>query len=306
LTCTITYPSSQGACSGANLITACGNWNRPTGSTTGTVRVFGRLYDPAATVDAKPPSDAVPASAVTENISTGTRSWHFNTNPLPGASIGSNKKLMVWITADDASCYEPATPQNFLCCDSASGGCPAAPCLGSFGTPPAAADAACAELTVIRTIAPRSYRLGLDDGVFALANATKSGAGFKFPPVVLDYSLEQSTSERAVWSGRGLVADVALILAVARTSCGGLCAELTLQRLTTRGVQPPLVWESIGFDLLKGGTFVSAQEAASSASVLVVRPERGAADKAVSQEAAPDHAEPQQAARGRSRRTAGQ
>jgi hypothetical protein len=223
--------------------------------------------------------------------------WHFNATGLPGAVIGSQKKLAVWVTADDVGVHVLGTPVTFNCCDATSTGCSSAPCLSEMAPAPAPA---CADLSVIRTIAPRSYRVGLDGGVTELARSVKSGGGFKFPPVILDYNLEHSTRERAVWSGRGLIADVSLFLAVKRSACGGLCAELTLQRLVNRGVPAPLVWESLTFDLAKGGTLISSLNDASSASVLVVTPERGAADRAAPAPAV--RAEAQPAARRGNRR----
>jgi hypothetical protein len=203
--------------------------------------------------------------------------WHFNATGLPGAVIGSKKQLAVWITADDVSFHVLGTPVTFNCCDSTSTGCSTAPCLGETAPAPAPT---CADLTVIRTFAPRSYRVGLDDDVTGLARSVKSGVGFKFPSVILDYDLQHSTRERAVWSGRGLIADVSLFLAVKRTACGGLSAELTLQRLVARGVPAPLAWESLTFDLAKGGTLISTLDDCSTASVLVVTPEPGAAAQA--------------------------
>ncbi|HEX5104302.1 MAG TPA: hypothetical protein VFV87_10850 [Pirellulaceae bacterium] len=294
MTCTITYPQTHGATNGSNLITACGTWNRPLGSATPSpIRVFGKLYT-SGPVDAKPPPDAVPATVNPLNhqdVSNGT--WHFNANPLPGAVIGASRTLMIWITADNASCFDPATPQTFTCCDATSAGCPSAPCLGE--STPAPAPAGCADLTVIRTIAPRSYQVGLADAVVEMIHTAKASSRFQFPNVMLDFSLEHSTKDRAVWAGRGLVADVSLFLAVTRTSCGGLCAELTLQRLVPRGVPAPLIWESLKFDLVKGGTLISMHGDPSSASVLVITPDRGR-DRVVQPGAAPERASPERPA----------
>jgi hypothetical protein len=100
--------------------------------------------------------------------------------------------------------------------------------------------------------------------------------------VIVEYNLELSTSVRAVWTGRGLMAGTALHLAVVRSSCGGLCADLTLQRLVPQGVAAPIVWQSVAFDLLQGGAFRSAQGDARG-SVLIVTPNAGAAYRNVDQ-----------------------
>ena len=208
-------------------------------------------------------------------------SWHFNATGVPGAIIGSPRKLAVWITAEDVGFHVLGTPVTFNCCDATASGCSSAPCLSAAAP---GAPGICAELTVIRTIAPRAYRVELDAAVINLAQAVRGGGGFQLPRMVLEYSLDLSTHARAVWAGRGLAAGAALHLAVVRSSCGGLCADLTLQRLVPKGVAAPIVWESVTFDLLKGGTFIAAQGDACG-SMLLVTPERDGADRAASRPA---------------------
>jgi hypothetical protein len=270
---------TDGACSGTHLITACGTWNRPVGSTTGAIHVFGKLYD-GVTPDPQPPADAVEGTAIDN---AGTRTWHFNAAPLPGAAIGSSRTLMVWVTADDVAFFDPSTPQTFMCCDAASGGCPSAPC-GEVSAP---APTACAELTVITSIAPRSYLLEPDDTLVHLATAIPGGGKFNFPRIVLEHDLDQSTSERAVWAARERDNNVKLHLEITRTACGNLCAELTLQRILPAGVSAPLRWEAMTFDLLAGGKLVSTVGGTPLGSVLNVRPERPAQRKALARKAKP-------------------
>jgi hypothetical protein len=250
MTCSITYPAanSDGAVDDdGQLVSCCGQWLRPVGSSPDVECViYGKVYPATGTVDPNPDPDTFARATLLPSPTDDSGTFHFNGSPLPGATQGVAGRVKLWITTDDVH-FEPFGPRSFVGCVYGAGDCDSPPCLEEVGVP--------ADDNVIDQIAPVEYRVEPDQRTVNLFDVAKSHRAGKlaFESISLTYSLPDSSPSLAVWIAGGVKDPSALRLEVKRGSCGCLTSTLYLLRKTEHSVEPAVRWRSEHFNLIYGG-----------------------------------------------------
>lgn len=226
-----------------------------------TIEVFAKIYQPGQTPSTNKPGDASPADVDLINST-----WSFP-GGLGGADATTPQQTVrAWLVLDNVTdCHDDAT---FDPCVESPSDCPS-PGEVAWG---GALEEVVSIPPVIDTVALKSYCVQLDLRSIALgepARSLLSGGVLQARPTVLTYEPRVSHWRAEVWAsstGR-------LRLTVMRSKCGkSLQADISMVRISTRGVRSPVRWYCPDFSLLKGGRFAGSARSSRRQGVLVVKP----------------------------------